>query len=252
MEKALAAFKIWANPASKWTPWTKPVLFTSANPNRNDKQNFTPNTVSWQKIVDKETMIIVDLQGAQSVYEGVGLAQIGYRPIALYNGVNEPKQPSTMIVDVTELGNALIDSANYLAKINLPKDAPPAFLLDANRMTVSGTRNFFTGKFDNRWSVFPQDMPSATFLKEQGIKKIIIRSDRIAQDLAHVLYRYQNENLKIVRVTKRDIHRKATISKPKKFANAFYRFQVILGLSPDSTGGFGAVVPTETQGYGHG
>ena len=42
--------------------------------------------------------------------------------------------------------------------------APPAFLLDSDRMKAPAPD---PGRFDNRWLVFPQDFPSAAFLRSR-------------------------------------------------------------------------------------
>jgi hypothetical protein len=105
------------------------------------------------------------------------------------------------------------------------------------------------GKYDNRWSVFPQDMPSAAFLSKRGIREVIVRSDRIQDDLAHILRRYQEQGIKISMCDGTEV-REITVSKPSRFKSLFYRFGVILGLRRNAAGGFGGIVPEPSSGGG--
>lgn len=190
-------------------------------------------------------MIIVDLEAEHGVREGIFYAQLGYPPVPLYNGFPE-KQNS--ILKLESLQNELFASTKWLEECIIEKDAPPVFLLDSRRMDSDSSRNIF----DNRWSIFPHDMPSATFLKQQGIEKVVIRAKYIKTDMEHILYRYQKEGLSIYIVREKDGNIDAiNIKKPSRFKSLRYRFLVMLKLKRNSTGGFGAYVPDYSE-YGHG
>jgi len=251
MNDRMTTYKMWAPDDSLWTVWAKPVLFfnsvvsgyTLEIPKIDDVFDTNPGNEGN----DADTMIILDLPGTNGVEEGLALAKTGYRPVPLYNGVNGPYEEA-MIVNVRDIVSALYQGADMLNSLNLKKDAPPVFLLDSNRMKGRGKER---GKYDNRWCIFPQDMPSAAFLLKQGIKKIIIRSNdiRIQNDLAHILYRYHQNGIKIY-LSAGDGLKEANLPKPSQFASLIYRFKVMLGLTRNATGGFGSEIPEQTQTRG--
>ena len=75
------------------------------------------------------------------------------------------------------------------------------------------------GTFDNRWVVFPQDFPSAAFLRSRGVAEVLLiqAGAQPQEDLAHVLLRWQQ------------------------------------GGPRNNAGGFGAVIPVRSGGhYGYG
>jgi len=237
---SLTAYKIWAPENSIWTVWAKPVLFANTAASA---CTLNMPAVNWlsSELVQSDTMIIIDLPGKDGVEEGLALAKVGYRPVPLYNGVNGPN-PDIMMVDVREIVAALFQGADMLFTINerIQKNALPVFLLDSNRLKEKTKTQ---GKYDNRWCIFPQDMPSAAFLTNQGIKKIIVRSKTIQDDLSQILSRYMQQGIKIYLCDYSNEIKEAKISKPSMFKNLFYRFSVISGLTRNPTGGFGGDIP---------
>ena len=253
MKDSMSIYKIWAPDNALWTQWAKPVLFTCLP--CTFKCDLKTPKVDYVQMVDYSTAVIVDLPDCESVEEGLALARLGYRPVPLYNGVYGDAGTS-MIVNVKGIVAALQKGANELSTLSIRPDAPPVFMLDVNRMT--GIRKQL-GKYDNRWCVFPQDMPSASFLLKNRINRVIVRSARIQEDLSHILLRYQNEGIQIFLCTKYGIPKAVKVSKPSQFRSLFYRFKVTLGLSRNATGGFGAYIPEPLRGsldvggyYGYG
>ena len=240
MRDNLETYKIWAPDEALWTQWAKPVLFMRT-PGISQKTWDIPEELEWMQSMDKQTMIIVDLPGADSVTECLALARLGYRPVPLYNGVDG--QCLSMAVRVSDIVMALFLYADELNACSIRYDAPPVFMLDSNRMAGSGKT---PGAYDNRWCVFPQDMPSAAFLSKEGIRKIIVRSAQIQNDLSHVLHRYQDEGIEIHLCTGRETV-KIPIVKPSMYKSLSYRFKTILGLTRNSAGGFGSMIPEATQ-----
>ena len=51
--------------------------------------------------------------------------------------------------------------------------------------------------FDNSWDIYPQDIPSAKYFLENGINKIIIVGKKVENDLAKILYKFQQEGIEI-------------------------------------------------------
>lgn len=236
MRDNMAAYKIWAPDDVLWTEWAKPVLFASM-PNESFEKVNIPK-LDWISQIDYDTMIIVDLPGREGVQEGLALARLGFRPVPLYNGVNGPSSKS-MIVPVRGIAAALSRGADELSALNIRPDAPPAFLLDSDRMSGTGKQ---PGKYDNRWCVFPQDMPSASYLKNKGIRSVIVRSNGRQDDLAHILYRYEEQGIAIY-LNNGNTQNRVTVSKPSRFKSMFYRFRIILGLTRNAAGGFGGQIP---------
>ena len=89
--------------------------------------------IFYLKEIPTKTAIIVDEEGYESIKEGMALALLGFRPIPLFNGTNEPINSlgavNNRIVEVALIWGALI-----LKNINLKDDANPVFLIDTNRM----------------------------------------------------------------------------------------------------------------------
>jgi hypothetical protein len=108
--------------------------------------------------------------------------------------------------------------------------------------------------FDNRWTVFPQDFPSARFLLERGIKRVVlVHANANAQpqeDLAHVLLRWQEAGLEIFGKTQADkeLPVKITVTRPSRFRFVWYRALVLLGFRRSSVGGFGAFLAQSSGG----
>lgn len=171
---------------------------------------------------------------------------MGYRPVPLYNGVYGADKWS-MAVDVTSVAETLYQGADYLSCLHIRPDAPPAFLLDAARMKGTARQ---PGRYDNRWCVFPQDAPSADFLKAQGIESIYVRTKEIQNDLAHILLRYQKKGIRIYQVRDNGVPKKLTVVRPSHFKSFLYRFCTLLGLTRNAAGGFGGMVPEATQSSG--
>ena len=113
------------------------------------------------------------------------------------------------------------------------------------------------GRFDNRWTVFPQDFPSANFLSSHGVRSAVLGQLFVGEpqrDLAHVLMRWQDAGIRILAC---DVQRDAPpepirITRPGQFRMLWYRALVIAGLRRNSAGGFGAVVPEPSQSSGFG
>lgn len=240
----LEAYKIWALDDALWTQWAKPTMFSQEPTIWNGIRQFEIPEVSWFSF-EHDAMIIVDLEGDESVRVGIALAELGFRPVPLFNG---NRGSGEEIINVDDLEMSLYWGAEKLARINLEKNAKPAFLLDARRMK-DGKR---VNTFDNRWCVFPQDMPSAEYLIHNNIKKVIVNSNTIREDLSHILFRYQEKGIIICQTNDNGI-KQVKVHKPSRFKSIGYRLKVIMGLTRNPAGGFGSQVPdpmTRNSGFG--
>lgn len=189
-------YKIWAPVGARWIDWVRPVPFIAINDNLklNEFVNFTIPSIKYINEVDKNTAIFVDMPGYESVKEGIALAKLGYRPIPLYNGTNE-QEGSISTTSNNAIENFLIVGSKELEKIKLENDAPPAFLLDSNRM-IRFKMN--VSVFDNSWDIYDQDIPSADYLLKNEISKIIIVGSKIKKDLKIILYKFQKKGIQIL------------------------------------------------------
>jgi hypothetical protein len=236
-------YRTWAPDDADWTAWAKPVLFASLPSSKNSVLDIP----SIAAPLGPGTMIIVDLHGKRSVEESLAYASLGYRPVPLYNGV---RGAGKMLVDVTELGKALRAGAKLLKTLPLSPGAPPVFMLDSMRM--NGFKD--PGLYDNRWCVFPQDMPSAEFLASKGINKVIVRLHRfMAVDLQRVLYAYQKGGIALFSLKDGDSTPTALSVQKTSFAEELsYRLRVTIGLKRNATGGFGGRIPEPHERGGSG
>ncbi|MCL2800570.1 MAG: hypothetical protein FWD28_02280 [Treponema sp.] len=254
----IEAYKIWAPDNALWTEWAKPVLFASNIPEKTYLENIElniPSSLRWFAGYQQNTAVVIDIPEHTGVEESLTLAYSGYRPVPLYNGVYGDKF-MVMAVDVQNLAKALFKGAETLKSVSIRNNAPPVFLLDSRR--TSGFRKQ-PGTFDNRWCVFPQDMPSASFMLRNGINRVILRTEKdsiynkIKEDLSHILLRYQEAGVSILHTYGDEEPSEIKVSKPSKFKSIFYRFKTLSGLSRNAAGGFGTKIPESTDGhYGYG
>ncbi len=107
----------------------------------------------------------------------------------------------------------LIKGAMELRKMKIGKKAPPAFLLDSNRMN---RLKMNVSVFDNSWDIYDQDFPSAEYFIQNGINKIILRGERVHKDLKKILYKFQKKEIKIFFTNGYETPKEITIKKPFK------------------------------------
>lgn len=185
-------YDVWAPRDSPWSAWAKPVLFANAPWHSFEDNSTLPDVTAFSYL--RQAAVVVDVAGARSVYIGLALAQIGFQPVPLYNGAAAPGG----LINMGVIAEALAAGANRLRRITRRTDQLPAFLLNADRLDHPNSA-LLPGRYDNRWAVVPQDMPSASFLRGAGIEQVVLISDRVRDDLAHILYRYQDAGLKVLR-----------------------------------------------------
>lgn len=207
-------YKIWAPFDSKWTNWVRPVPFIGIdNPNKSfEFINYTIPVIGYLDEFLSNTAIIIDIQGVNSIKEGIALAKLGYRPIPIFNGTN-PKFGSGSTTNNVIIEPLLVWGADELMNIELANDAPPVFLLDKNRLNRYKINRSI---FDNSWDVYSQDLPTAKYFLENGITRIIVRAELLEKDLIKVLYKFQKSNIKILFTNGYDKPHEVKIKRPKK------------------------------------
>jgi hypothetical protein len=240
-------FALWAPGESPWSVWAKPVLFATLNSVPDTTIPLTlPDIANFPE--PSGTAVVIDVVGTDSVLYGLSLAKIGYRPVPLYNGAVAPNAIINMGAIQTHLGYG----APILEGCAIGPSAPPVFLLNAERLDDAYGADI-PGRFDNRWCVVLQDMPSIDALRDSGIKQVVLIANGVMDDLSHILCRYQDGGLPILRTpdfgTAPDPQK---ITRPKFYKSLVERFEVYAGLRRNAAGGFGAVVPDSNSGGGFG
>jgi hypothetical protein len=215
---------------------------------------------NWIPQAEDNVAVVLDLPGADGVWTGVALAARGYRPVPLYNAVPGPTTTSIValgicgsvsLVDVAPVLDALWHGTPLLQRMKFSTEAPPAFLLDANRRGEAGF--VAPGRFDNRSISFTTDFPSATFLASQGIRRaMLIQStrDHPQPDLAHTLRRWQDGGI-VIQLKALDTSEPPVpieVRKPSGFGLLWHRALRMLGLRRHRLGGFGGFVPEPSAG----
>jgi hypothetical protein len=267
-------FAHWAPDDSPWSLWAKPVLFAHMTPATQVRQAAMQQTASlppvppWLPPASEKMALVIDCPGLQTVEIAMGAAGAGYRPVPLFNALPGPFENrgieantseltgvaplptyDTALVDVWPTIYSLIAFTPVIEQLNLPPDAPPAFMLDAPRR--SGFGPLVPRRFDNRSVSFPTDFPSANFLLSKGIKRVLLVQTRVDQpqpDLSHTLLRWQQGGIRIDAVGL-DSAAPATITieTPNLFRVLWFRTAQMLGLRPQ-LGGFGGMIPVPSSG----
>lgn len=265
------AFEAWAPPHVEWAAWCKPTLFIQppATPRATPAPASMPpvpaspdstglsapgGDVDFAREIPKHSALVLDLPGPRSVEVGVSLLDRGYWPVPLFNATPGPNP----LVDVAPIVRALLHAAPVLrsAAPRAGDQTLPCFLLDSGRCP-QGLRST-PGRYDNRSVVFPQDFPSATRLRSRGIEQVLVVHQQqgttpFAADLAHVLYAWQRDGLRIARLAPSAAARPepASIPRPKGFGLALRRVLTFAGLRRSAAGGFGAFTPEASTGSGY-
>jgi hypothetical protein len=244
--KPESVYEIWIPPEGVWSLWARPVPFAqmASFPElvELDEQTWLAIDVGWAADLSKNTALVVDLPGLESIWTGLAMGARGYRPVPLYNACTGPNE----VVEMKSIMQGLLTGAGYLGSLALPADAPPAFLLDANRMAPN--RVIRPGDFDNRSKVFPQDFPSARFLIERGFGQgvLVQRGGRQPQeDLAHVLRRWADAGIEVQGKNLADAGplEPIDVAEPPWYRSIFHRIRLGLGPRDNPQGGFGREVP---------
>jgi hypothetical protein len=243
-------FDAWAPRNSAWAPWAKPVLFAHLPIWITVPQPLAPEPLPHAPPAAAHTAILLDLPGPRAIPLALGLAQAGYQPVPLYNAVPGPT-PGAEVVDVRPILDALAAAAPILRELTLAPDAPPVFLLDADR--GYGAASPAAGRFDNRSVSLPTDFPSASFLQAHGIARVLLVREQeplLPADLAHTLLRYQQAGLAISAMSLASALPPAPIRvrPPSWFRWSFQRFLATLGLRRHPLGGFGGTLPEPGSG----
>lgn len=260
-------FEIWAPSDSMWSQWVSPALFAQIDCGSVSAVQANAPLPSWfEQAPRTDTAVILDLPGADSIRHAVALAERGYRPVPVINASPGPvglqlnslaqpassKSPAFVVLDMAPVVGEICSVTERLHKLTFAAGAPPVFILDSLRLR--GTNPVRDDMFDNRWMVFPQDFPSARFLVDHKITRVMLVQTEKAQpqeDLCHALLRWQEAGIEILLKAVGDTGApsKVKVSRPSRFKASWYRALATMGLRRSSVGGFGSFIP-ETSAAG--
>jgi hypothetical protein len=133
-------FDAWAPPEAQWSRWAKPVLFAhlglalAVNEPDVEREWLNPLSGVARQLptADGKTAIVVDLPDSQSVAFGLALAELGYRPVPLFNSLPEVSHPGSasgnrVVLDMSGVMRLLQAGASWLRERHLPPGAPLHF-----------------------------------------------------------------------------------------------------------------------------
>lgn len=248
-------YEVWRPANSPWTRWVKPVIFAFLDPTVLTGDNHPIE--DWHIPLYEDAAIIVDLPGAEGVSVGINMARAGYRPVLLYNACPHAGFSTTsqelgrpgdtgnppVVVDMSSILTAVRATTEQLASLPLPDQAPPVFLLDANRRGFSGE----PGWFDNRSFVTSFDFPSVDYLRSHGISRVILvqPTSTTQGDLLNVVLNMQRLDMPIVLQAPWELWspRPHVFRPPVFLASAWEWLRQKLGYRRNFDSSFGAVIP---------
>jgi hypothetical protein len=254
-------FAAWAPAESIWSTWAKPVLFAHMTETSLPTPiQATVREAGWAPNANERVALVLDLPRDEAIWAGLALADRGYRPVPLYNALPPPSdallqdsesRASIAVVDTFPIVNALQQGAERLARSRIPADAPPAFLLDAERH--GDNSRIIPEQFDNRSICFTTDFPSANFLLAHGIQRVLlVQRERTEpqEDFAHVLCRWQDGGLPLERLRIEEPAGKEPfrVKRPSWYGAMFQRALAAVGLRRAPGGGLGAWMPQSPAG----
>src|SRR5205823_2801894 len=150
------------------------------------------------------------------------------------------------VCDIQPIVAALSMATPDLDKLNLRYDAPPAFLLDAQRR-VGTEIHPAHGMFDNRSVSLPTDFPSASRMLSMGIKRIVLVQPAMEPqvDLSHTLLRWQQAGIEIqaLALSTQTGAQTIEVRKPTMYRMLWQRMLATIGLRRNPLGGFGGLLP---------
>ncbi len=249
-------YRVWAPPEALWSRWVKPILFSfvdgvfegRAARSVRFERDWIPSAGS--------AAIVLDLPEDDGVLWSIELARLGYRPVPLYNALpfplsekmTAPEYRRACTVRMEAILASMVREASVLDQIHLIPNAPPVFLLDADRRLAR--TDVTPGVFDNRSVSFVTDFPSAEFLLTHGIRSAIVvqESEKLARDLIETLVSWQQGGVQIFCKRRGYTGQPSpvVVKRPSFLSVIWFRLGVALGLRRGELGGFGGIVPASS------
>lgn len=207
-------YKCWYKENNKWCKWIKPTLFVDLdNQILKDIVDYEIPHIFYVDKLRSDTAIIIDEDGDKTIKEGIALINFGYILVPLFNSPY-PLPNSKSLVSNLSIATLLIWGGTILKDKTVSDFAPPVFLLDKNRLNRYRKDKSL---FDNSYDIYSQDLPTSNYFKNNGIKNIIVKSDKINPDLNEILNKYRKNGINILYTNGFELPKKAKLKKvPKK------------------------------------
>ena len=207
-------YKCWYKENNKWCKWIKPTLFVDLdNQILKDIVDYEIPHIFYVDKLRSDTAIIIDEDGDKTIKEGIALINFGYTLVPLFNSPY-PLPKSRSLVNNSSIAALLIWGAAILKDKDVVDDAPPVFLLNSNRLNRYRKDKSL---FDNSYDIYSQDLPTSNYFKNNGIKNIIVKSDKINPHLNEILNKYRKNGINILYTNGFELPKKAKLKKvPKK------------------------------------
>lgn len=142
---------------------------------------------------DERIAVIVDLEGPDAVDLALTLGARGFRPILAINATSARRE----VIDMRPVLELLREGARFASSFPSGPDVLPVFILDSRRDSPS--RRAAPGRFDNRWTVFPSDLPSVEQLAAANIDVVLIVQvgEEPSEDVEAIARKYQRGGLEV-------------------------------------------------------
>ena len=94
-------YKIWAPAGKKWVDWVRPVPFVGLDVSKEmcEFVDYTIPSINYFDEFCEDTAILIDINGVDSIKEGIALSRFGYRPIPIFNGTNPLLLTNTLYIN---------------------------------------------------------------------------------------------------------------------------------------------------------
>jgi hypothetical protein len=183
---------------------------------------------------------VIDLPGPDAVELALALGRRGFRPILAINATSAERE----VIDMGPVLRSLAEGARFASSFPRGPDVLPAFILDARR---EGTGAWIgPGLFDNRWPVFPSDLPAAEHFEAARIRTVVIvhDGDELREDLRAIAWSWRRDHLD-VRVAKAEDaeSRPWTTKEPGWLARMAGRLRRRFALRRRADGSYGHRIP---------
>ncbi|MFZ1085428.1 MAG: hypothetical protein WAN35_10720 [Terracidiphilus sp.] len=254
-------YRAWADPQSPWSDWVAPVLFAQLSMDTPLKEELEIPQLAWIDEIPLNFAVVLDLPGANGVKTAIALAARGYTPVPLYNASPGPQEitslglsrpiPVQSVVDMNTIADAIVAATPILSTLHSLELRSPVFLLDSNRLD-GDFHTLAEDAFDNRWMVFPEDFPSASYFISHKIRGIVlVQQDQVNPqwDLARVLFRWQQSGIDIrsMKMSSNEPPRNIRIKLQSTFKGVWYSLLMKLGFTRSAAGGFGSYILGNTS-----
>ncbi len=244
---------------SPWEPYHCPTLFAAI-----DRLKLTPRPLTRLPLYEAtapdgafdwlatDTLVLVDLEGPESVQFGARLASEAAQLICTFDHWFKSPQDRTapVCIDTADIVDAMAALADEVFQhtSRLPATVAPVWLCDRRRMGTNG-RTPSPGVFDNRYYIDDSLLPGPHALKTHHIRRIVYVSPtsnaKPRADLGNFMAdAHEKANVELYRLA---IDAPQTLVNPTPMSAPFRVNIASSGFSRSSLGGFGKLIPIPSE-----